>query len=109
MAIASTNPATGEVVKTFAELSDKEIDQKIAKAVAAFATHRKTPFSERALRMRRAGEILEAEKEAFGRLMTLEMGKTLKSAIAEAAKCATACHYYAENAEKFLADEVVNT
>jgi succinate-semialdehyde dehydrogenase / glutarate-semialdehyde dehydrogenase len=109
MAIASTNPATGEVVKTFAELSDTEIDQKIAKAVAAFATHRKTPFSERAFKMRRAGEILEAEKDAFGRLMTLEMGKTLKSAIAEAAKCATACHYYAENAEKFLADEVVNT
>ena len=109
MAIASTNPATGEVVKTFTELSDQQIEQKIDKAVAAFANHRKMPFSERALRMRRAAEILEAEKEAFGRLMTLEMGKTLRSAVAEAAKCATACRYYAENAEKFLADEVVET
>jgi succinate-semialdehyde dehydrogenase / glutarate-semialdehyde dehydrogenase len=109
MAIASTNPATGEVLKTFPELSDKEIAQKIDTAVAAFASHRKMPFSERASRMRRAAEILESEKEAFGRLMTLEMGKTLRSAIAEAAKCATACRYYAENAEKFLADEVVET
>ena len=59
--------------------------------------------------MRKAAEILENEKETFGRMMTLEMGKTLRSAIAEAAKCATACRYYAEHAESFLADEVVET
>jgi succinate-semialdehyde dehydrogenase/glutarate-semialdehyde dehydrogenase len=109
MAIATTNPATGEVLKTFPELTDKEIDQKLEKATKAYAQHRRTPFAERAKGMRKAAEILENEKESFGRMMTLEMGKTLRSAIAEAAKCASACRYYAENAERFLADEVVET
>src|SRR5258707_2199893 len=59
--------------------------------------------------MVKAAEILEAEKDACGRLMTLEMGKPLKAAVAEAAKCATACRYYAENAERFMADEMVET
>src|SRR5579864_1791195 len=109
MAIATTNPATGEVLKTFPELTDKEIDQKLEKATKAYAQHRKTTFAERAAGMRKAADILENEKETFGRMMTLEMGKTLRSAIAEAAKCATACRYYAEHAESFLADEVVET
>jgi succinate-semialdehyde dehydrogenase/glutarate-semialdehyde dehydrogenase len=59
--------------------------------------------------MLRAAEILESEKEAFGRIMVTEMGKTLKSAMEEAAKSAWGCRYYAENAERFLADEVVPT
>jgi len=109
MAIATINPATGEVVKTFPELTDAEIEQKLQKAVKAFAKHRRTTFAERAAGMRKAADILENEKETFGRMMTLEMGKTLRSAIAEAAKCATACRYYAEHAERFLADEVVET
>jgi succinate-semialdehyde dehydrogenase/glutarate-semialdehyde dehydrogenase len=109
MAIASINPASGEVVKTFPELSDAEIEKKLQKAMGAFAKQRHTTFAERAKSMRKAAEILEAEKQLFGRMMTLEMGKTLRSAIAEAAKCATACRYYAENAERFLADEVVET
>ena len=59
--------------------------------------------------MSRAADILESETEALGRLMTTEMAKTLKSAVAEAVKCAWACRYYAENAERFLADEIVET
>jgi succinate-semialdehyde dehydrogenase / glutarate-semialdehyde dehydrogenase len=59
--------------------------------------------------MTRAAEILEGEKESFGRLMTQEMGKPLRAALEEAAKCATGCRYYAENAERFLADEGVET
>jgi succinate-semialdehyde dehydrogenase / glutarate-semialdehyde dehydrogenase len=109
MAIATTNPATGEVLKTFEPLTAEQIEQKIQLASAAFKVHRTTSFTERAQKMMRAAEILEREKEECGRLMTLEMGKTLKSAIAEAAKCATGCRYYAENAERFLADEVVET
>jgi succinate-semialdehyde dehydrogenase/glutarate-semialdehyde dehydrogenase len=109
MAIASINPATGEVLRTFAELSDAQVEQKVALADACFVQYQKTSFSERAAKMRRAAEILEKEKDAFGRTMTLEMGKTLRSAVAEAAKCATACRYYAENAERILADEVVET
>jgi succinate-semialdehyde dehydrogenase/glutarate-semialdehyde dehydrogenase len=109
MAIATVNPATGEVVRTFSELSDPEIEQKLQKAGHAFSSYRTTSFAERARSMRKAAEILEQDKEKFGRLMTLEMGKTLRSAIAEAAKCATACRYYADNAERFLADEVIET
>src|ERR1700675_5044802 len=109
MAIATMNPATGEVLKTFEPLSDAQIEIKLQKAADTFLKYRKVPFAERARMMSKAADILEAEKDALGRLMTLEMGKTLASAIAEAAKCATACRYYAENAERFLADEVVET
>jgi len=109
MAIATINPATGEVVQTFQALTTEQIESKLQLAVSAFRAERKTPFAERAKRMMKAAEILERDRERFGRLMTLEMGKPLKAAIAEAAKCATACRYYAENAEKLLADEVVET
>ena len=109
MAIATINPATGEVVKTFPALSEAEIEKKLQLAVAAFRKERKTSFAERARRMTKAAEILERDQEKYGRLMTLEMGKPLKAAIAEATKCATGCRYYAENAEKFLKDEVVDT
>ena len=109
MAIATINPATGEVVKQFQALTDAEVDGRIAKAAKAFQSFRKTSFAGRAKWMLKAGEILEAEKTGLGRLMTLEMGKTFSSAVAEAAKCASACQYYAENAAKFVADEVIET
>ncbi|HEY6338156.1 MAG TPA: NAD-dependent succinate-semialdehyde dehydrogenase [Candidatus Sulfotelmatobacter sp.] len=109
MAIATINPATGEVIETFQPLTAEQIEEKLRLAVSAFRAERKTPFAERAKRMMKAAEILESDKERFGRWMTLEMGKPYKAAVAEAAKCATACRYYAENAEKFLADEVVET
>ncbi|MGE5205448.1 MAG: NAD-dependent succinate-semialdehyde dehydrogenase [Chlamydiota bacterium] len=109
MGIASINPATGECLKKFEPLSEQQIDVKIAKAAATFAEYRKVPFAERARLMLRAAEILEKEKQDFGRLMTLEMGKPVGAAVQEAAKCALACRYYAENAERFLADELVET
>ena len=109
MAIATINPATGEVIKTFPPLSDAEIERKLQRAVEVFRQGRKTPFAVRAQRMLKAAEILERDKDKFAHLMTLEMGKTYKSAVAEAVKCTTACRYYAENTERFLADEVVET
>jgi succinate-semialdehyde dehydrogenase / glutarate-semialdehyde dehydrogenase len=109
MAIATVNPATGEVLKTFTPLTDAQVDEKIAKAAKTFQTYRNTSFADRARWMNKAGDILESEKEALGRLMTLEMGKTLGSAVAEAEKCALACRYYAEHSEKFMADEVIAT
>lgn len=109
MAIATINPATGEVVRRFDALNDSQVDGKITKAAAAFRTFRKTSFADRARWMTKAAEILESEKEAIGRLMTLEMGKTLASAIAEAEKCASTCRYYAENAARFIADEPITT
>ncbi|MGD1022669.1 MAG: NAD-dependent succinate-semialdehyde dehydrogenase [Candidatus Sulfotelmatobacter sp.] len=109
MAIATINPATGETLQTFQPLSDAEIEQKLQLAVATFHAEGKTPFSERAQRMRKAADILERDKDKFAHLMTLEMGKPYKAAVAEAVKCTTACRYYAENAEKILADEVIET
>jgi succinate-semialdehyde dehydrogenase/glutarate-semialdehyde dehydrogenase len=109
MAIATINPATGELVKKFESLSDAEVEAKVKRAAETFPEYRKISFAERARKMMKAAELLEAEKEACGRMMTLEMGKPLKAAVAEAAKCATACRYYAENAERFMADEVVET
>ena len=85
MAIASVNPATGEVLKTFEALSDAQLEEKLARAVSTFATFRKTTFTQRAALMVKAAEILEADKEKFGRVMTLEMGKTFRSAVDEAA------------------------
>jgi succinate-semialdehyde dehydrogenase/glutarate-semialdehyde dehydrogenase len=105
MAIATINPATGELLKTFEPLTDAQLEEKLQMAVRAFGEFRHTTFASRAAKMLKAAEILEADKEKFGRVMTLEMGKTYRSAIDEAAKCAVACRYYAEYAEQFLADE----
>ena len=109
MAIATINPATGETLQTFQPLSTPQIEEKLQLAVATFQAERKTPFAERARRMRKAADILERDKEKFAKLMTLEMGKPYKAAVAEAVKCTTACRYYAENAEQILADEVIET
>ncbi len=109
MAIASINPTTGETLKTFSALSAEEIEQKLRLASDTFRTYRNTSFADRARMMHRAAEILEAEKSEFGKLMTLEMGKPVKAAIAEAEKCAWVCRYYAENGERHLADQVVET
>src|SRR6202161_2913998 len=109
MAIATINPATGETLKTFEALTDAQVDQKIQKATETFQTFRQLSFAERARMMNRAAEVIEAEKEELGRLMTIEMGKTFRSAVDEAVKCAWVCRYYAENAEKFLADEPIET
>src|ERR1035438_1416172 len=107
--IASINPATGDIVATFDSLTESQLDEKLSRAAEAFRTYRHTRLTQRAVWMRRAAEILETEQDAFARLMTLEMGKPLASARAEAAKCATACRYYVEHAAHLLADELVDT
>jgi succinate-semialdehyde dehydrogenase/glutarate-semialdehyde dehydrogenase len=109
MTIATINPATGETLRTFEPLSDTQIDAQLQRAADTFRAYRRTSFAERARMMVRAAEILEADKGTFGRLMTIEMGKPLKAAVEEAAKCAWACRYYAEHAAGFLADEEVGT
>jgi succinate-semialdehyde dehydrogenase/glutarate-semialdehyde dehydrogenase len=109
MAIASINPATGELLKSFEPLTDDQLAGKLQLAATTYTTFRETSFAYRAERMIRAAEILEAEKDILGRLMTLEMGKPIRAAIDEAVKSAWACRYYAEHAERFLADEIVET
>lgn len=105
MSIATINPATGETIKAFTPLTDAEVEAKLVKASEAFERQRRTHFAERSACMTRAGEILDAEKQAIAEVMTLEVGKTLKASVAEVEKCAVACRYYAENAERFLADQ----
>ncbi len=107
MPIATINPTTGETVRTFEPLSESELEAKLARAEAAFVRHRTSSFSERAEKMIAAAEILENEQDRLAWLMTLEMGKPLAQARAEATKCATACRYYAAHAERFLADEPI--
>jgi succinate-semialdehyde dehydrogenase/glutarate-semialdehyde dehydrogenase len=107
MPIATVNPATGETIRTFTSDDDAAIERKLALASAAAATWRRVPVAERAAVLARAADILEREKVAFGRLMTLEMGKTLAAATEEAAKCATGCRFYAEHGPTFVAPERV--
>ena len=107
--ISSVSPLTGELLREFEQHSDDAVEQKIALAAVTFRDYRTVSFPRRAAMMLRAAEILEKEKDSFGRMMTQEMGKTLKSAVQEAEKCALGCRYYAENAERFLADEDAKT
>ncbi len=105
MAIATTDPATGRTVKAFDELSDEELERCLGRAEAAFKQQRLTSFEQRSAWMRQAAALLDGDRETVARLMTLEMGKTVRSARAEVAKCARGCRYYAEHAEALLADE----
>ena len=109
MTIASVNPATGETLRSFQPLSNDEIDAVLQRAAEAFAVNRGRSFAERARRMARAAEILEARASSYGRTITLEMGKPITAAVAEVKKCALVCRYYAENAERHLADEHIKT
>ena len=108
MAIQTVNPATGERVRDFVPLTPRDVEAKLARADEARRTWRRVPVAERARIVRRAGEVLEQRKKDYGRLMTLEMGKTYKSAVEEASKCATGCRYYADHAASFLANELVD-
>jgi len=109
MAIATTNPATGETVATFIPLSDWEIEAKLSLANSSFEQYRHTSFAQRSQWLNQAATILETEAPRLGKILTLEMGKPIKSAIAEVQKCAWVCRYYAENAPGFLADTPITT
>src|SRR5205085_9533818 len=109
MAIASINPATGEKLREFAPHGDVEIEKTLRQAAAAFEKYRGEPFQKRAQLMMSVATLLEREKKELARTMTLEMGKLLRDSAAEIEKCARGCRYYAENAERFLEDEVAQT
>jgi succinate-semialdehyde dehydrogenase / glutarate-semialdehyde dehydrogenase len=109
MGIASINPATGETVKEFSALTEAQIEEKLANAERTFQEHRRTPFAKRAQLMMAAASLLEQEKEKLARTITLEMGKLLSGSVDEVMKCARGCRFYAENAERFLADEPAQT
>ncbi|WP_299536093.1 NADP-dependent succinic semialdehyde dehydrogenase [uncultured Streptomyces sp.] len=105
MPIATVNPANGETLETFDALGEEETERRLAAAHAASLSHRTTPFAERAALLNRAADLLDADQDDIARTMTLEMGKPLAAARAEAAKCAKAMRWYADRAEGLLADE----
>ncbi|MGI8432064.1 MAG: NAD-dependent succinate-semialdehyde dehydrogenase [Chthoniobacterales bacterium] len=109
MAIRSTNPATGETLREFSELTPAELKQKLATAARAFRAQRRRPVAERAALLAKAAELLENEVEELARIITLEMGKPLEAARAEVRKCANGCRYYAENGARFLEEEAIQT
>jgi acyl-CoA reductase-like NAD-dependent aldehyde dehydrogenase len=109
MSIQSINPATEEVLRTFEPYSREQVDEALEQAHNAFLSWRETSFAERASYIRRVAAYMRSNKNELARIATLEMGKPITEAEAEVEKCAWNCDFYAENAEKFLADEIVST
>lgn len=109
MALKAINPATGETLATYDEMTPQDVQGIIAEVHKAFLAWRATGFRERGERMRKAAEVLRSDAADYARLMAQEMGKPVRDGVAEAQKCALACDFYAENAERFLAREPVQT
>ncbi|GAA3124617.1 hypothetical protein GCM10017687_43520 [Streptomyces echinatus] len=105
MPIATVNPANGETLKTYEAMGEEELERRLQLAEATFRTYRTTSFADRAQLLNKAADLLDEDQREIGRVMTTEMGKPVKQARAEAAKCAKAMRWYAQNAERLLADE----
>ncbi|AEB43939.1 NADP-dependent succinic semialdehyde dehydrogenase [Micromonospora maris] len=104
MTIATTNPLTGQVLKTYEPMSDEQLRGAIERADLAYQQLRGTTIEQRGQWLTAAADLMEAERDDIGRLMTTEMGKTYAAAKAEVSKCAAACRFYAARAAEFLAD-----
>src|SRR5437016_8079390 len=109
MAIASINPTTGETVKEFTALDSRQVEEKLATADRAFRSYRKTSFRQRADWLSAVADLLEKEKPRLAGIMTLEMGKLLRAAEDEIIKCERGCRFYAENSERFLTEQKIDT
>src|SRR5438445_13430871 len=109
MAITSINPATGEQLKDFSAFDNDEVEKRLKLAERGFARHRREPFFKRAQFLLAAASLLEREKTQLAHVITSEMGKLLSAAVEEVEKCVRGCRYFAENAERFLEDETVQT
>src|SRR5438132_9466273 len=109
MAIASINPATGELSKRFNSHTDGEIESALDRAVSAFEKYRASSFAERAAKLRHTAEILEKDREHFARIITGDMGKLLRGSTDEIERCVRGCRFYAEHGEKFLSEQIVSS
>ena len=104
MAIATINPATGKLLKTFEPHTEAEIEEKLRLAARAFRDYRRTSFGAREQLLLSLARLLDAEKDAAARLITTEMGKPVAAAVREIEKCVRGCRHYAAEAERILAD-----
>jgi succinate-semialdehyde dehydrogenase/glutarate-semialdehyde dehydrogenase len=109
MAFTTVNPTTGKVEATFDQHTPAEVEALVERAARTFLTYRRTTFAERAGWMRAAADLYDAEQPDIARVLTTEMGKTYGAAKAEVAKCALCMRWYADHAEGYLADEVVES
>jgi succinate-semialdehyde dehydrogenase / glutarate-semialdehyde dehydrogenase len=109
MGIASINPATGETIKTYDEMTPEQAAAAVAQAHDTWLSWRTTSFAHRATALRKTGEILRGRKDELAKLMALEMGKPIKQGVAETEKCAWVCDHYADHAETYLAPDLVRT
>ncbi|MFI1704224.1 NADP-dependent succinic semialdehyde dehydrogenase [Streptomyces griseoruber] len=105
MPIATVNPADGETLKTYEPMGEEELERRLQLAEATFRTYRLSSFTDRSRLLLQAANLLEEDQRDIARVMTTEMGKPIRQARAEAAKCARAMRWYAERAEELLADE----
>lgn len=105
----SINPATGKTVQSYKEMTRDEVAYILDRVQRTFEEWRRTSFIERAVLMKKAGELLRVRKEEFARLMAVEMGKPVAQGRSEVDKCAWVCDYYADNAQAFLAPDLVAT
>jgi succinate-semialdehyde dehydrogenase / glutarate-semialdehyde dehydrogenase len=109
MVLYAVNPATGQTIKTYDEMTPADVDRVVTQAHQAFLEWKQTTFAERARAMQRAAQILREHADTYAMLMAQEMGKPIREGRAEAEKCAWVCEYYAEHAEAFLRPEVIPT
>lgn len=107
--IETINPATGKVIASYENESSEVVSRKVKAARAAFDSWKKRELSERSELMRRLGRVMRKNREEYSRVITEEMGKPIRQALAEVEKCGWVCDYYAEHAEVFLRDALVPT
>ncbi len=107
--LKSINPYNQKIIGEFQVLNHIDLKKKLELSEKSFLSYRSLSFADRSERMLRAAAILKNESQAFAKIITLEMGKPLTESLAEVHKCAWVCEYYAENAEKFLQDEIIET
>ncbi|MEM1136191.1 MAG: NAD-dependent succinate-semialdehyde dehydrogenase [Bacteroidota bacterium] len=109
MTFETINPFTNEIIATYPILTEKALSEKLEKSTSAFKTWKGTSFGHRSSLFYKVANLLRENKETYARTITLEMGKAIKEALAEVEKCAWVCEYYAEHAEAFLKDEVIES
>lgn len=107
--LTTINPATNETIKVFDEISPEELENKISKAHNTFLSWKEKSYSERKTLMLKAAEVLRKNKDKYAQIITLEMGKPISQSNTEIEKCALVCEYYADNTEKILEKEVIES
>lgn len=107
--LTSINPANNKLIKSYNEMTSEESSNIISLTNESFIKWKETSFKQRSELMKNAAKVLRENSEEYSVLMTLEMGKPIIQSRSEVEKCAWVCEYYADNAEKFLKDEIIKT